>query len=176
VSARRAVFFDRDGVLNTAVVRDGKAFSPRRAADLHIERAAPAAADRLRAEGFLLFAVTNQPDVARGTLAPTELETMMRTVAGTLMLDDWRACTHDDADGCACRKPKPGMIADLAARWNVDVAGSFMVGDTARDVGAGRAAGCTTVLLRRPYNRDVDGDVVVHTLGEAVERIVERSG
>lgn len=176
MSRARAVFFDRDGVLNAALLRKGRPFSPRVPAELRIEPDAPAAADRLRAEGFRLFAVTNQPDVARGLLAPEDLAAMMNAVAVTVRLDDWRVCTHDDADGCHCRKPRPGMIADLAAKWNVDLARSFIVGDTVRDVGAGRAAGCTTILLRRSYNQDVDADVIVHTLEEAAERIVERSG
>jgi D-glycero-D-manno-heptose 1,7-bisphosphate phosphatase len=176
MSRRRAVFFDRDGVLNAAPLRAGKPVSPRVPAELRIERDAPAAADRLRAHGFLLFAVTNQPDVARGYLGQTDLDAMMRAVSDTVKLDDYRVCTHDDGDGCACRKPRPGMITELASRWDVDLPQSFVVGDTARDVGAGRAAGCTTVLLRRSYNGDVGADVVVDTLHAAAAAIVERSG
>lgn len=176
MSSRRAVFFDRDGVLNTAPLRAGKPASPRIPAELVIERDAPAAADLLRAQGFLLFAVTNQPDIARGYLGAADLDAMMRAVADSVKLDDYRVCTHDDGDGCGCRKPRPGMITELAASWDVDLPGSFVVGDTGRDVGAGRAAGCTTVLLRRTYNGDVEADVVVKTLREAAAAIVERSG
>jgi D-glycero-D-manno-heptose 1,7-bisphosphate phosphatase len=176
VSARRAVFFDRDGVLNAAPLRAGKPVSPRVPAELHIEADAPDAASRLRAQGFLLFAVTNQPDVARGHLDRADLDDMMRTVAYTVKLDDYRVCTHDDVDGCGCRKPRPGMITELAATWRVDLQSSWVVGDTVRDVQAGRAAGCTTVLLRRPYNLEIEADVVVSTLEEAAARIVERSG
>lgn len=173
---RRAVFFDRDGVLNDTLPRDGQPGSPRVLAELRIGQDAPAAADRLRAAGFLLFAVTNQPDVARGKLESGELDSMMRTVADTVRLDDYRVCTHDDADRCACRKPLPGMITELAERWSVDLSRSFVVGDTVRDVGAGQAAGCTTVLLRRPYNDMVTADVVVSTLAEAAGAILERGG
>jgi D-glycero-D-manno-heptose 1,7-bisphosphate phosphatase len=167
-----AVFLDRDGVLNEVVWRDGRPASPRSPTELVIERGAAEAVARLRAAGLPVFVVTNQPDVARGLLPQQELTTMMRRLAAALAFDDHACCTHDDTDACACRKPLPGMLLELAARWQVSPAACYMVGDTARDVGAGRAAGCRTVLLRRSYNMDDEADIVVDTLEAAVDWIV----
>ncbi|HEX7050691.1 MAG TPA: HAD-IIIA family hydrolase [Longimicrobiales bacterium] len=169
---RPAVFLDRDGVLNRVVPRDGRPGSPRTPAEFVLCADAAAALDRLRHAGYLLFVVTNQPDVARGLLAPEDLDTMMRTLAAALPVDDARICRHDDDDGCACRKPRHGMITDLAAAWAVDLPASFMVGDGWRDIAAGRAAGCRTVLLRRAYNADVRADYAADTLIEAAELIL----
>lgn len=172
---RRAVFFDRDGVLNDVIYRDGRAVSPRSRAQLNLVHDAAAAADRLRRAGMHVFAVTNQPDVARGYMTAALAEAMTRDVARTVRLHDYRICPHDDADRCDCRKPRPGMIADLAGAWRIELGGSFVVGDTDRDVGAGRAAGCTTVLLRRPYNEEVEADIVVESVTEAAQAILERA-
>jgi D-glycero-D-manno-heptose 1,7-bisphosphate phosphatase len=70
----------------------------------------------------------------------------------SLPIDEVRICPHDDADGCACRKPRPGMLLDLACRHGVDLVGSFLIGDRATDTRAGQAAGCSTIILDRPYN------------------------
>ena len=126
--------------------------------------------ERLSA-GYLVFVVTNQPDIAREKLPLTELVAMNREVRARLKVDDLRVCPHDDDDQCECRKPLPGMLHVLARRWGVDLSESFMVGDTWRDVEAGRAAGCRTILLRRSYNEGVGADHVVETLDEVVEVI-----
>jgi D-glycero-D-manno-heptose 1,7-bisphosphate phosphatase len=95
---------------------------------------------------------------------------VLRTSVG---FDDVAVCPHEDSDECDCRKPRPGMLLQLAARWRVDPARSWMVGDTWRDMEAGRVAGCRTVLLRTWYNRDVHGDTVVDSLSSAVDWIVQ---
>jgi D-sedoheptulose 7-phosphate isomerase len=170
--AARAVFFDRDGVLNEVVMRDGEPGSPRSLAELRIVAGAPAALERLRAAGYRLFVITNQPDIARGHVQPEEAEAITSRVSATLGMDDALVCPHDDADGCACRKPRPGMIQQLAERWTVDPRCSYMVGDRGRDVDAGLAAGCRTVLLRRKYNSSVEADLMVDTLEAAAAAIL----
>ena len=91
-----------------------------------------------------------------------------------LPLDEVVVCPHDDADGCACRKPKPGMLVEAAQRRGIDLAASFMVGDRWRDVEAGVRAGCRTVFLDRGYDeRSVQPDVSVSNLGEAAVWILE---
>jgi D-glycero-D-manno-heptose 1,7-bisphosphate phosphatase len=172
-SRRGAVFLDRDGVLNDVVWRAGVPASPRVLAEFTLAPDLDALA-ALRAAGVPLFVVTNQPDIARGLLAPAVLDACMARVRAAVRCTDVRCCTHDDADGCACRKPLPGMLRDLALLWNVDLGASYMVGDSWRDVEAGRAAGCTTVLLRRLYNEDVQADIEVRTLAEAAAVLLER--
>lgn len=176
MAGRRAVFLDRDGVVNEIVERDGGPGSPRTLEELRLLDDARACVQRLRAAGFRVFVVTNQPDVARGRLSSGALERLERAVRARLPIDDYRACTHDDEHGCACRKPKPGMILELAEAWGVDPGASYVVGDRWKDTAAGRAAGCRTVLIERPYSGDARPDRRARTLAEAVEWILGEDG
>lgn len=171
--ARRAVFFDRDGVLTELVARDGKPASPRRVDEFRLAEGAADAVRRLRAAGLLVFVVTNQPDVARGLLDVRDLAMMHAILQEALGPNEVMVCPHDDVDGCDCRKPEPGMLLELARRWNVDLARSFLVGDTWKDIQAGRRAGCRTILIGRALDRDPASDAAVQGLGEAV-RWIER--
>ena len=148
---RAAVFLDRDGVLNEAVVRDGHPYPPAGPAEVALCAGADAAARALRDAGFVLVVVTNQPDVARGTTPRTVVDAINDRLAALLPLDDVLVCPHDDADGCGCRKPKPGLLFEGARRHGVDLARSYLVGDRWRDIEAGAAAGCRTVFIDRGY-------------------------
>jgi D-glycero-D-manno-heptose 1,7-bisphosphate phosphatase len=169
---RQAVFLDRDGVLNRAVMRDGLPGSPRSLAELVLEPHAARAADALRRAGFLVFVVTNQPDLARGLLDPAVHEEVVGRVRGAVRPDAIMVCPHDDRDRCDCRKPLPGMLLRLAEEWGVDLADSWMVGDTWKDMDAGRAAGCRAILIRTDYNGGVDADRTVASLEEATKVIL----
>ena len=149
---RRAVFLDRDGVLNAPVVREGKPYPPGSVAALQVLPGVAEALSRLKAAGFLLIVVSNQPDVARGTTTRESVEAINAALAASLPIDEFRMCYHDNADACACRKPRPGMLVDAARAWDIDLAGSFMVGDRWRDVDAGRSAGCRTVFVDYAYD------------------------
>lgn len=151
IGAVKAVFLDRDGVLNEAVVRDGRPYPPARLEDLKVIPDAREALAQLKAAGFLLVVVTNQPDVAKGTQSRPAVEAMNDALRAELPIDDFFVCWHDDRDACSCRKPKPGLLLDAAARYGIDLAASFMVGDRWRDIDAGAAAGCRTVLIERDY-------------------------
>ena len=149
----RAVFLDRDGVLNASVVRAGKPYPPASAAELEILPGVPAALERLEAAGFRLLVVTNQPDVGRGTQTRAEVDAIHARMRAELpALDAIYSCFHDDKDHCACRKPLPGMLLDAAREWDVDLRASYMVGDRWRDTDAGAAAGCKTVFIDRKYD------------------------
>jgi D-glycero-D-manno-heptose 1,7-bisphosphate phosphatase len=172
VSGRPAVFLDRDGVLNEIVERAGRPESPRALHEFRVMDGASAAVARLRDAGLLLFVVTNQPDVARGLLTRPDLDGMLALLRREVGFDAAAVCPHDDAAGCECRKPRPGLLLGLAQEWGVDVSRSYMVGDTWRDVDAGAAAGCRTVLLRTWYNQDVGADIVATGLDCAVDHIL----
>ena len=174
----RAVFLDRDGVLTRALVRDGNAYAPVTPAEMEIDEEAAGALARLKAAGFLLIVVTNQPDVARGVIRRADVEAMHRTLRAALPLDDCRVCYHDDGDGCDCRKPLPGMLRRAAAEHGIDLARSFMVGDRWRDVDAGAAAGCRTVWIDRGYRERAPGhaaDARVESLAGAAQWIAEQA-
>lgn len=171
---RRAVFFDRDGVINRAIVRGGKPYPPASSDDLEIPPEVGAALERLKQAGYLRIVVTNQPDVARGTQSRAAVEDMHARLSSVLPIDEFRVCYHDDADACECRKPKPGLILAAARAHNVDLHSSMMVGDRWRDVEAGKAAGCKTIFIDRGYaeRRPENPDAVVASVPEAIEWIL----
>lgn len=148
---RRAVFLDRDGVLNRAFVKDGIPHPPPTVAELEILPGVPAALAALKAAGYLLIVVTNQPDLARGTTTPAAVDEIHAALRAQLPLDDVRVCPHDNADRCPCRKPAPGLLLDAARTHDIDLAASVMVGDRWRDIDAGLAAGTRTVWINAAY-------------------------
>ena len=172
--SRRAVFLDRDGVLNASVVRDGRPYPPARVEDLEILPGVPGALDQLKRAGFVLLVVTNQPDVARGTQSREAVEAIHDRMRAELPLDAIYSCYHDDRDRCACRKPAPGMLLDGAREWDVALPASFMVGDRWRDIEAGAAARCRTVFIDYQYDERQPRvfDVSVTSLAEAIAWIL----
>jgi len=170
-----AVFLDRDGVINAAVLRDGKPYPPARAEDVEILPGVARALDALKRAGYVLVVVTNQPDVARGTTPRAAIDAIHARLAAELPLDAIRACFHDDADRCACRKPLPGLLLDAARDLDLDLAASVLVGDRWRDIDAGRAAGCRTVFINANYRerRPTGFDVELSSLAEAADWILD---
>ncbi len=173
--SRRAVFLDRDGVLNAVVMDGGVSRPPASAAALVLLPDVRRALDLLGRHGLLRIVVTNQPDVARGRQTREAVDAIHERLMNELPLDAVLACFHDDRDGCACRKPKPGLLLQAAAAHGVDLARSFMVGDRPSDIEAGRAAGCRTFLVRGSGNGSVAcaPDFEAATLWEATAKIVE---
>jgi D-glycero-D-manno-heptose 1,7-bisphosphate phosphatase len=148
---KRAVFLDRDGVLNESIVREGRPYPPATMNELKIYPDAAGSLSNLKQAGFLLLVVTNQPDVARATQTRENVDAMNATIGAALPIDEFLICWHDDADGCQCRKPKPGLILQAATKYRIDLRRSFLIGDRWRDVDAGAAAGCRTILIDRRY-------------------------
>jgi len=177
VTGRRAVFLDRDGVLNAAVVIDGRPHPPAAVGALELLPLVDDACRRLSQAGLLLIGVTNQPDVARGQVPLESVEAINRWLVDRLGLEAMLTCLHDDADGCDCRKPRPGLLLGAAPRWSIDLGASVMVGDRWRDIEAGRRAGCRTVFVDHGYaeRRPTAPDRVVAGLAEAVDWILQGS-
>jgi D-glycero-D-manno-heptose 1,7-bisphosphate phosphatase len=173
---KRAVFLDRDGVINKALVRGGKPYPPDSLEDLEILPGVAEALARLRAAGFINVIVTNQPDVATGKQRRETVEAMHAYLLSRLPVDAIKVCYHIDADYCACRKPKPGMLLEAAAELGIDLAASFMVGDRWRDVAAGQAADCECFFLDCGYGeqRPEKPFVAVKSLAEAAGFIVNK--
>jgi D-glycero-D-manno-heptose 1,7-bisphosphate phosphatase len=172
---KRAVFLDRDGVINRAVVRNGKSYPPATLDDFELLLGVESAILALRQAGFLIIVVTNQPDVATGIQRREVVEAMHGKLFSAGLCDDVKACYHTDADGCGCRKPKPGMLLDAAREWQIDLQRSFMVGDRWGDVAAGKAAGCFTFFIDYKYQEQSADkpDAVVASLSEAAEIILQ---
>lgn len=170
----RAVFLDRDGVINRAIVRDGKPFPPDNLGQLEILPGVREALDKLHAANYLLIVVTNQPDVARGTAKQEDVEEMNAYLSSQLPIDEFRTCYHDNQDGCQCRKPSPGSLLDAAKQHQIDLSKSFMVGDRWRDIEAGAAAGCKTFYINNRYSEQAPDtpDFIVTSLLDAKKIII----
>jgi len=178
-----AVFLDRDGVLNELVwdPDDGRCESPLKPDHVRLAEGAAAAVRILRAAGWQVLVASNQPAAAKGKASEEDLRAVHDRVVALLAaegveIDGWRYCLHRHEDGCACRKPKPGMLLDLARRHAIDLRASWMIGDTDADVSAGRAAGARTVLLTSPASahkrRHVPApDLVADDLREAAAQL-----
>lgn len=173
---RRAVFLDRDGVLNQVVRRGEKIASPRTMDEFILAPGVGQQVSRLRQAGFLVLVATNQPDIARGKMDPAQLELMHRSLAQAAPVHEILVCPHDDADGCPCRKPLPGLLTEPADRLDLDLAASYMVGDSWKDMAAARAAGVTGLLLEAEYNQEVDCDLRLSDLAQACDYILLRNG
>ncbi len=175
---RRAVFLDRDGVINRVVLRDGKPYPPAGLAGVRILPGVREACRSLREAGFLLILVTNQPDIARGQADAQEVSAIHEHLRQYLRLSGVKVCPHDDAAECACRKPKPGLLQEAASEWGIDLAASYFVGDRWRDVEAGQRAGCRAMFIDYNYReqRPQAPFVYVRSLRDAAVRIVEEIG
>ena len=173
--SERAAFLDRDGVLVETLVREGRAHAAVTLAEFRICPEASAQVARLRAAGLRPIVFTNQPELARGTLSPGVLDRMHARLRAAVGVDDILVCGHLDGDGCGCRKPRPGMLEAAARKWAIDLSASFVVGDRWRDIDAGRAAGCYTVLIERPYSGCRHADARVADLVGAVDAVLGRA-
>jgi D-glycero-D-manno-heptose 1,7-bisphosphate phosphatase len=176
-AGRMAVFLDRDGVLNEALVRDRKPYPPASVDEVVLRPGVRGACRALSDAGALLVVVTNQPDLARGTTTRAAVDAINDHLTAELGLDAVRVCGHDDADGCTCRKPKPGLILEAAEELEIDLGSSLMVGDRWRDIEAGARAGLTTVWIRNDYDerRPDAPDHVVDGLGEVIPLVTRSS-
>jgi D-glycero-D-manno-heptose 1,7-bisphosphate phosphatase len=178
VTLRPGVFLDRDGVINRAVFgADGVPHPPARIEDIELLPGVGQACDLLRATGYALVVVTNQPDVARGTQSRAVVEAMNALICNRLGIDDIHVCYHDDSDGCACRKPQPGLILGAARDLGIDLTASFMVGDRSRDIEAGDRAGCLTILVGDGYGETLTSKphACLPSLAEAAAWIAVRA-
>ena len=151
----RAVFLDRDGVINRPIVRDGKPYPPMRVAEFEMLPGVAEACAKLKAAGFLLVVATNQPDVGRGTLARETVEAIHAKMSAALPLDLIEVCYDGGAahgQPSEFRKPAPGMLLRAARELGIDLHQSWMVGDRWRDIDCGAAAGCRTVFIDLGYD------------------------
>jgi D-glycero-D-manno-heptose 1,7-bisphosphate phosphatase len=172
---KKAVFLDRDGVLNKAIIVDGKPYPPYSLAQLQIPADAATALQQLKQAGFMLIGVTNQPDVARGKTSRDLVEAINKELMQALPLDEIHVCYHDNADKCHCRKPEPGFLLDAAKNHDIDLSQSFMIGDRAKDIEAGLRANCKTIWLNGNYEEEKPQqyDYQVNSLMQAADWIIK---
>ncbi len=180
---RPAIFLDRDGTINVEVNY------LHRPDDLRLIPGVPEAIARLNCAGWFVVVVTNQAGIARGYYDADALHALhahidMALAAHGAHVDAWLFCPHhpDYSGVCECRKPAPGMLLQAAQRYDLDLAQSWLVGDSQGDLGAGAAAGCRTILVRSGYGVSVEQSIergeigrpfaVVDALPQAVATIL----
>lgn len=149
---KRAVFLDRDGVLNDAVVKNGRPHPPSSMEQFKITVGVKEACGLLKNAGFELIVVTNQPDVTRGKSTVEQVEEFHEYLRKNLEITHFYTCYHDDQDECLCRKPRPGLILNSSQELGIDTQKSFMVGDRWRDIEAGNAAGCQSIFIDHSFD------------------------
>lgn len=172
---RKAIFLDRDGVINKAIIRGGKPFAPLQIEEFEIESTAKAAFRKFEIMGFVVAIVTNQPEISRGNLSIETTNEMHKILNIHLGIEHFYICRHDDQDNCNCRKPKPGLILQATRELNIDIKNSFLIGDRSSDIKAGQSAGCKSIWIDRNYaEKSPTGNFFRCTsLMEAVNIIVE---
>jgi D-glycero-D-manno-heptose 1,7-bisphosphate phosphatase len=153
---RRAVFLDRDGVLNQYLPGD-YAKSPD---DLILLPDVGAAVERLRAAGFLTILISNQQGVAKNLMTEEDLARVTEKLGKSVTLDAIYYCTHHKEAQCDCRKPKPGMLLQAAEQHNIDLATSYFIGDTPTDAQAASAAGVRFLLVLTGQTKSNFGDAL----------------
>lgn len=173
--SNNAIFLDSDGVLNTAIIKDGKPVAPTSLAELEIPDEVKPCLEKLKVAGYLLICVTNKPDIERGLMTQEDVNAIYNKIRSVLPLDDVFICYKENSD---CYKPKPGLLLDAAKKYDIDLADSYMIGDRWRDIGAGQNAGCKTIWIDRGYQEQKPippADFTVRTLTEATRWILKLS-
>ena len=177
-SLKRAVFLDRDGVINQPKVIDGKPYPPASIDEFILLPDVVEACQSLRRSGLLLVIVTNQPDVGRGTLSREAVEAIHALMSKLLPIDRVEVSYDSGRENppSEFRKPRPGMLLRAAAELGIDLKRSFMVGDRWRDIDCGHAAGCTTIFIDYGYAEPLrqPPHFRVANLGEAARIILQR--
>jgi D-glycero-D-manno-heptose 1,7-bisphosphate phosphatase len=172
---RRAVFLDRDGVLNACLVRQGRPFPPKTVEEVVLLPGVLEALRHLAEAGFLLVGASNQPDISLGTLSRETVQAINRHLLARLpMIKEILVCEEAD-DACPRRKPNPGMLLEAEEKYAIDLTKSFMIGDRAKDIEAGRRAGCRTIFLDHGYvekKPDPPADYTTRSLPDAAEWIL----
>ena len=172
---RNAIFLDSDGVLNAAIIKDGKPAAPTTLDELQIPIEVKPSLDKLKADNYLLICVTNKPDIERGLMTQATVDAIYNKMRAELPLDDVFICYVENSD---CYKPKPGLLLSAAKKYNINLAQSFMIGDRWRDIGAGQNAGCKTIWIDRGYTNDPapepSADYTAYSLAEATEWILKQ--
>ena len=175
---KKAVFLDRDGVLNDVVLKEGKPYPPENLESLAILPGVTEAIRIFKQNDFEIVVVTNQPDVKRGTSSKEKVNLINERLASSLSIDNFYVCFHDEVDGCSCRKPLPGMIFEAANQIGIDLARSYMVGDRWRDIEAGQTAGCICYFIDYNYleKKPRNPFISVGSLLEAAQHIERYEG
>jgi D-glycero-D-manno-heptose 1,7-bisphosphate phosphatase len=170
---KRAIFIERDGILNELSTETKKPIPPRTLEEFRVKSEAGPALYELKAAGFILIATTNQPGLSCGYQSRRELDRIHDVLRRRLPLDDLMVCPHDESDYCPCRTPRPGLLIEAAFKWQVNLEYSFVVSNKWQDAEAARFVGCTSLLVNSPWVGKVHPDYLISGLKDVVGKILE---
>jgi D-glycero-D-manno-heptose 1,7-bisphosphate phosphatase len=169
---RRAVFLDRDGVINRGIIVGGKTYAPKEISAFEFLPGVSEACEALVSSGFLIVVITNQPDVGRGFQSRDTVEKMHKLIYETLPVHKIFSCFHAQDEGCGCRKPQPGHFYQAADDFGIDLRESYMVGDRASDMLASYRCGCTGYFI--DYDLAEPKPEVPHTIVDSLKHAAEK--
>ncbi len=170
----KAIFLDSDGVLNTAIIKDGKPVAPTSLAQFEIPTEVKPALEKLKSAGYLLICVSNKPDIERGLMTQEAVDSIFNKIRHDLPLDDVFICYKENSE---CYKPKPGLLLDATKKYHIDLTQSYMIGDRWRDIEAGQSAPCKTIWIDRGYKErepNPPADFTAYSLNEATDWIIKQ--
>jgi D-glycero-D-manno-heptose 1,7-bisphosphate phosphatase len=168
---KHAVFLERDGIFNQVRVERNHPVTPLSLEAFQVRLEVLPLVRRLKEAGLLVLVTTNQPGLTRGYQSRRELDRMHALLRANFPIDDILVCPHDDIDQCPCRKPKPGLFIEAGYNYLLDFDRSFVLSDRWQDAEAGRASGCTSVLIQSPWIGHVHRDFLVTDLEAGVDKI-----
>ena len=172
--SNKAIFLDRDGVINKAIIRNKKPYPPSSISELEIIPRVYEGVQLLKHAGFKLIVISNQPDVSRGTLKMESVNEINNCIIEQLKIDEVICCFHDDIDNCDCRKPKTGMIIKALKKWDIDLSLSYLIGDRWRDIETAKNIGVRSILINYDYDeKKVTADFECNNLEEAANFILK---
>ena len=163
--SHKAVFFDRDGVLNRPIIRNKKPYAPRTLDKFHIYKDVKLSIQNLIKKNFLIFVVTNQPDIGNGLMCKKELDSMHQKLKSYIKVKKIYVCLHSQEENCICRKPNPFFILNAKTKYNISMPKSYFVGDRYSDMVASKKAKCKSIFIDRDYNETPPMNFVIRTKG-----------
>lgn len=169
---KRAVFIERDGVLNEVQLGPKNQIAPLTLEEFKVRKEAEPALSKLKKAGYVLIVTTNQPGLSRGYQSRRELDRMHDIIRRCFPVDDIMVCPHDEADHCPCRKPRPGLLIEAAFKWHLNLDQSYVISDKWHDAEAARTAGCTSLLISSPWVGKVHHDFVLPDIAAVAEKIL----
>ncbi len=174
---KKAIFFDRDGVIVRSKVINGKPFAVRSINEFRILPYVIPLIDKLKKKNFLIFVVTNQPDLKTGKLKLQDLNLMHKQLLNKTKIDQIFVCPHNDADNCECRKPKIGLFIQASKVYNINFSKSYLVGDRKKDIEAGNISNCKTIFIDRNYKEEkpTNYNFKVSSFQKAISYIIDDS-
>lgn len=143
---KRAIFLDRDGVINQLIEEKANLRSPRRMNEFRYESGVLEFIQDIKKLAFEVIVITNQPEVKRGLVTKKMVNDFHKKIHNDTGICNFFICWHDTDDNCGCRKPKPGLLLAASEKLNISLKDSYMIGDRDKDIIAAENVGCTGIL------------------------------